>query len=150
LIVARFLGGLLVSAAEVPGDLLFLQDREPGLWGSEVERGPLRAFRVADQQFVWMRVTLGMAVEELAEQRPAGALHLGDQDERLADRHPVVDTCPAEQFVLGQCIESLPCRCVHAGTSLFRDLLLHRVKVHEDIGGLRSLPRAKLRSRTRR
>src|SRR5439155_6712125 len=45
-------------------------------------------------------VELRMPVQELAQERAPGALHLGDQDERLADLHQVLEPDARELHVL--------------------------------------------------
>jgi hypothetical protein len=45
----------------------------------------------ADLELVRMSVTLGVEVEELREERPAGTRDLRDQDERLAYRDDLLE-----------------------------------------------------------
>ena len=52
----------------------------------EIEPRPVPLLRVADVDLARVRVALRVAVEELAEQRPARALDLGDEHERSRGR----------------------------------------------------------------
>ena len=50
-------------------------------------------------------MALAVPVEELEQERPAGALDLRDQDERLADRHDVGEPGADERPVVGQVVD---------------------------------------------
>src|SRR5581483_12020597 len=82
---------LPVAAAQALRDELLVEDGECRLRPLEVDRRPVPLLRMADLDLARMGVTLGMAVEELAEQGPARALDLRDEHERLADRDDVVE-----------------------------------------------------------
>ena len=55
--------------------------------------------RVADLDFVGIDMAFGMAVEELAQQRPARTLYLRHQHERLPHLDPVLQPHTAELAV---------------------------------------------------
>jgi hypothetical protein len=80
-----------VARLDPVGEQRLLERLEPGLRRREVERGPVPLLRLADADLVRVGVHLRVAVEELAEQRPAGALDLRDEDERLANEHEVLE-----------------------------------------------------------
>ena len=85
-----------------------MQRREPRLGRAEVERRPVPLVRLADADLVRVRMHFGVAVEELAEQRPARALDLRDQHERLAHRHQLVQPHLRQRLVLLELGQALP------------------------------------------
>ena len=66
--------------------------------------------RIADLDLVRVRVTLGVAVEELAEERAAGALDLRDEDERLPDGDEVLEARSRDPLVLLALVQPGPRR----------------------------------------
>ena len=85
-----------------------VQRREPRLGRAEVEGRPVPLVRLADADLVRVRMHFGVAVEELAEQRPARALDLRDQHERLMHRHQLVHPRLHQRLVLLELGQALP------------------------------------------
>jgi hypothetical protein len=63
-----------------------------------------------DVDLARVRVALRVAVEELAQERAAGTLDLGDEDERLANLDQVLEPQAAQLAVLVELAEPLPAR----------------------------------------
>jgi hypothetical protein len=58
-----------------------------------------------DLEFLRVRVTLGVAVEEATQQCSTGALDLGHEHEGLVDGHGVLDPDPAQAPELQRIVE---------------------------------------------
>ena len=86
---ARVRAARPLCTADALDDAAKVEGLEPRLRPREVERRPVVLLRVADLQLVRVDMALAVPVEELEQERPAGALDLRDQDERLTDRHDV-------------------------------------------------------------
>ncbi len=67
---------------------------------------------IADLQLVGMRVTLGMPVEELTEQRSSRSLDLGDEHQRLPDLDEMLQPAARERLVLLALAQPLPRTCL--------------------------------------
>ena len=91
------------------GEQRLVQRRRTSLGPRQVERRPVPLLRLADADLVRVRVHLGVAVEQLAEERPARALDLRDQDERLLDGDEVLEAHPGELLVLVRLCKPFPC-----------------------------------------
>src|SRR5262249_1028891 len=100
LLVTRASGRLPIAGPQPLRVPRFLDHLERPVGGGEIERTVRRLVEVPEGELVRMRMALGMAVEELAEQGSTGPVDLRDQDQRLVDRHDVLQPRAVESVVL--------------------------------------------------